>query len=147
MTRQLSLREEFPDVVMVERLPLAFAVRFAKKDGLCLTLEGPVAYQRGAALITGSQGEHWPVEPETFFSSYASVADVVQGEDGLYVRLPQRLMARQLSAPMDVTLPEGRGILHGRPGDWLIERSSGSRAIVAADIFSKTYRIIGRAGA
>lgn len=147
MSHRLSLPEEFPDSVMVERLPLTFAVRFATHEGVCQTLEGPVAYQPGAALITGSEGEQWPVEAETFFATYAPASTVSRGEDGLYVRLPQRLMARQLTAPLDIVLAEDRGILHGRAGDWLVERSSGSRAIVAADIFPKTYRIIGSAEA
>lgn len=82
-----------------------------------------------------------------FFATYAPAAGVVSGEDGLYVRLPQRLVAHQLKAPTDVALPDGRGTLHGKVGDWLVERSSGNRAIVAAEIFPKTYRIIGTAEA
>lgn len=147
MISQLPLREEFPDAVVVERLPLAFTIRFATTEGVCQTLEGPVAYRRGAALITGYEGEQWPVEPEVFFATYAPAENVLSGEDGRYVRLPQRLVAHQLCAPMDVTLPEQRGTLHGKAGDWLVESASGNRAIVAAEIFPKTYRIIKTAGA
>lgn len=143
MSRRLSLQEEFPNALIVERLQLTFTVRFAMHEGVCQTLEGPVAYQPGTALITGYKGEQWPVEAPTFLTTYAPVNNDIMGKDGLYERLPQRLMACKLNAPMDVVLGDNRGVLHGRTSDWLVEHPSGSRAIVAADIFPTYYRIIG----
>ena len=35
-------------------------VAFALADGVCETLEGPVHYQKGDALLTGVQGERYP---------------------------------------------------------------------------------------
>ena len=140
----MRLQDEFPDAIPVRRLPLTYSVQFAKLAGICETLEGPVAYGAGAAVITGTEGEQWPVEPRIFFSTYVPVSKNLAGTDGLYVRLPQTLWACQLNVAMDVVLSGNRGVLHAEPGDWLVEHSSGNRSVVERKIFLKTYAILGQ---
>lgn len=138
-----SLRDEFQNTVLAEHLPVSLLVHFATQAGLCQTLEGPVAYQPGDALVTGLQGEQWPIQRQRLLENYVPTGSNVAGDDGRYQHLPQRVMACRLSAPVEVTLSDGRGVLHGAPGDWLIEHKTGGRAIVAAAIFDTTYRIVG----
>ena len=137
-----SLSEDFPGAVLAEHLPVSLAVSFAAQAGVCQTLEGPVAYQPGDALVTGLQGERWPIQRQRFFSNYVSVGTQTAGEGGVYRRLLKRVLAHRLTEPVEVTLSDGRGVLHGRSGDWLIEDATGGRAIVCAEIFGATYRIV-----
>ena len=47
-------------------------VRFETADttGVIDTLEGPVRYSIGSKIITGPEGEQYPVSPESFHDKY-----------------------------------------------------------------------------
>jgi hypothetical protein len=105
------------------------------------TLEGPVAYAAGDALLTGEHNEQWPVRRNSFETAYQARAPLHMGQDGMYLKRPQLVEARQLIRAQDVTLTEERGVLHGRPGDWLVQDEAGSQWIVEAKIFAATYDV------
>lgn len=113
---------------------------FAGHAGILATLEGSVAYAAGDALLTGVQGERWPVRRERFLGRYAPVPPTLAGEDGLYVKLPLAVSAMRMREPFYVELPQGR--LQGQPGDWLLQYGDNEYGIVAREIFEQSYDII-----
>lgn len=126
-----------PAARRASKLPLPVQARFAEADGVCQTLEGPVQYAAGDAILTGVRGEQWPVARARFDQTYE--ADAVAGH---YRKRPITVWALPLRAPTEVPLGGGRGTLHGQPGDWLVQYGPGDFGIVAADIFEQTYRLL-----
>lgn len=121
----------------VIKRPLPVKVSFAKTDGICKTLEGSVAFRVGDAIITGVAGEDWPMQRARFDEYYEP-----SGEGGSsYVKKPMLAFALPLNAPVDVNMPSG-GLLHGMPGDWLIQYALGDYGIVKDEIFRATYDFI-----
>lgn len=133
---------EHPLAFRARSLPIPLQVRFAKEDGVAATIEGPVRHQAGDAIVTGTQGEQWPVPIEKFLATYVPVTQTQPGQDGLYFKRPREVWALLLCAPIAVELSSGRGLLNGKEGDVLVEYSQGDQAVVAGDIFSQTYRRI-----
>ncbi|QBQ99517.1 PGDYG domain-containing protein [Paraburkholderia pallida] len=113
-------------------------VEIAARDGVMTTLEGPVSYRAGDALITGVRGERWPVDRQRFERTYEPVAPTLAGQSGRYARLPNEVRARQMANAFSVVTGSG-DTLHGQPGDWLLEYGPGDWGIVASDIFAQTY--------
>lgn len=118
---------------------LPMEVAFALVDGQLTTLEGSVPYHAGDAIMTGVAGEHWPISRTNFDASYDALAPTLQGESGFYVKKYIVVMAAQLTATTDITLPSSTAILKGNQGDWLVMTPNGDQWIVAADIFQRTY--------
>ena len=134
-----------PDAGTWRKRALRVHVEFARADGVLATLEGPVRYDAGDALLTGSAGERWPVRRATFDARYVvdtpatpAAVTMQHGDDGAYRKLPQDVRALQVADAFAVRLPDGQ-LLQGQPGDWLVEYGPGDQAIVAAAIFSATY--------
>ena len=139
LTSSPKLSDEFSGVIPARRKPSVFAVEFATTAGTLQTLEGAVAYEVGSAIVTGIQGECWPV-PRTYFETAYEPTDNGQfGQNGLFRRRPEPVLATKLQKDIRILLSEHRGTLSGHAGDWLIERNSGDRSIVAAEIFALTY--------
>ncbi len=127
----------------VVRKAVAVRVRFARATGVLRTLEGSVPYQPGDALITGLAGEEWPVERAFFFRAYQPGPGLGAGEDGDYLRLAQELWALQMREPFRVRPGKGEALLHGAPGDWLVQYGPKSYGVVRADIFPTLYEAAG----
>lgn len=122
------------------RLPVEVRVRFAATDGHAITLEGPVAYVPGDAIVTGTAGETWPIQRRRFERTYEPADPKLQmGTDGIYRRRREAALALRLYADTTVVLSDQRGRLHGRQGDWLVQGPDGDRWIVADAIFQATY--------
>ncbi|MCC8395831.1 PGDYG domain-containing protein [Paraburkholderia sp. MMS20-SJTR3] len=119
--------------------PLRVQVSFAGAAGQLETLEGTVQYARGDALLTGVEGELWPVPRERFFATYAPLAPTRHGENGSYVKVSEQVWAWRADAPTDLALAGARGTLHVASGDFIVESDSGEVWVVAASIFAKTY--------
>ena len=117
-------------------------VEFAEADGTLATLEGPVAYHRGDALLTGPHDERWPVPRARFDATYEAQAPLRPGKPGRYLKRPVLVWARQLRESLDVTLDADRGTLHGEPGDWLVQYALGDQGVVAAAIFAQSYELL-----
>lgn len=128
-----------PSALRVCKKPVTVQVAFAAEDGVCKTLEGEVRFRAGDALLTGGQGDHWPVRRHLFLSSYEPVPPTRRGDNGAYRKLPAVAHALRLTAPADVSVSWQNDPLHGQAGDWLIRYADGSHGIVQDSIFRDTY--------
>ena len=117
-------------------------VEFAEKGGTLSTREGPVHYSTGDALLTGSEGERWPVARETFDVNYAPVAPTRSGKPGPYRKRPRVVWAKPMEDAFDVTLDRDRGTLRGQPGDWLVQYAPADFSVVSARVFAQTYELL-----
>lgn len=131
-----------PKSVKAMKLPVPVSVRIAPKSGSLMTPEGPVSYQAGDALLTGSDGDTWPVERSLFDATYECSPDTNEGGDGTYFKKPLEIVALQLETPMTVFVGKNKDPISGLPGDWLVEYFPGQYGIVAEKIFEKTYRFV-----
>jgi hypothetical protein len=117
-------------------------VEFAEKAGTLATQEGPVHFSTGDALLTGSQGERWPVPRHTFDVNYAPVAPNRPGKPGPYRKRPLVVWAKPMNEAFDVTLDRDRGSLRGRAGDWLVQYAPSDFSVVGAQVFAQTYELL-----
>lgn len=117
----------------------AFEVTFPKVPLDIQSLEGVIACAAGDAVVTGSQGESWPVPRDAFFQKYIPMSGVVNGEDGQYKKRLAFVEARQLDDEESIALSDGRGVLIGHIGDWCLTYGVGNQAFIRNDIFAKTY--------
>ncbi|MGB0713069.1 MAG: PGDYG domain-containing protein [Gammaproteobacteria bacterium] len=132
----IDLRDD-PQAIRVVKRPIPVMVEFATEEGICQTLEGPVAYRAGDALLTGVVGERWPVARQRFDLSYTPLPPLAAGRDGTYLKRHGVVLARRLETPLRLGL--ARGVLRGEPGDWLLQYAPGDLGIVRSDIFSASY--------
>jgi hypothetical protein len=128
-----------PDALHVRKRPDPVRVDFAAADGVCQTLEGPVRYRQGDAILTGTRGEHWPVQRDLFLAGYTPDPPAQPGSDGFYRKQPSLVLALRLTQPMDVPVGWQDDPLSGRPGDWLLRYADASHSVVQDDIFRDTY--------
>ena len=124
------------------KLAIATVVEFAPARGTLATREGPVAYAQGDALLTGIEGERWPVPRQRFDETYEPVAPLRPGKPGQYRKRPQIVWAKLMREPFIVALADGRGTLRGTAGDWLLEYAPGDQSVVSAAAFAKTYELL-----
>jgi hypothetical protein len=133
---------DWPGTCKVRSLPIRRQVKFAFKEGVCATIEGPVRYQKGDALVTGENQESWPISFDRFSKTYKPIGLHAMGQDGEYCKIPKQAIALRLSTSRTIALSEGRGALTGKAGDWLVDYGDGDLSIVAADLFSNYYETI-----
>lgn len=126
-----------PDAVPVMKRPAQLQVRFADADGTCDTLEGPVRFRTGDALITGAQGEQWPIGRERFDQTYECV------RDGVYRKRPMVAYALLLKSAMTVPVGGRADPLEAPVGTWLLQYGDGEYGVVDADVFVQTYDVLG----
>jgi len=136
-----DLRDD-PAARRARKLALALPVEFAAAAGTLVTREGPVAFVPGDALLTGIEGERWPVPRERFDATYEPVAPLRPGKPGHYRKRPQIVWAKLMREPFSVELGDGRGTLRGSAGDWLLEYAPGDRSVVSATAFARTYELL-----
>lgn len=141
MSPILPLNAAMPGVTKAMKKRVSVPVVFATQNGICETLEGPVPYSVGDAIMTGVQGEHWPITRAHFDQMYEAEGSCVFGQDGMYVKKPIPVLALQLVEPFSVDLSNG-GRLNGNAGDWLLQYEPGKYGIVQAAIFDKTYESV-----
>lgn len=122
--------------------PIPHSVSFAKAAGTLQTLEGPVDYASGDALMTGVAEEHWPISRPRFEATYTPVPPTVMGENGLYLKMPIPVSAYQAHDNEMISLGDGRGELRAKPGDWIVTSPDGKQWVVADSIFHDTYEPI-----
>lgn len=122
--------------------PLPVAVEFAARPGVVRTLEGPVRFRSGDALLTGIAGERWPIGRVRFDAAYEPIPPTVAGGAGHYRRRPLVVWARRMTRPFRVRVGWAGDALHGRPGDWLLQYGTGDYGIVAAGLFEQTYDLL-----
>lgn len=131
-----------PGAFQAAKLPIPLQVEFAGHAGVLASREGPVHYQAGDALLTGVEGERWPVARQRFDDTYAALPPTAAGAAGTYVKRRLVVWAWPIAQPVDIALSGGRGTLHGAVGDVLVQYGPGDVGVVAAAIFQKTYRAV-----
>jgi PGDYG protein len=132
-----------PRRVEARKLEFVVRVRFTSSACTIQTHEGTVHARPGDAILLGMKNEQWRVSIERFPEKYRPLPPTLAGEPGRYVSLRIRVMAVQMNEPFEVLLADGVSRLRGQGGDWLVDYGDGSLGIVAADMFAKTYEILG----
>jgi hypothetical protein len=122
-------------------------VEFAEAAGTLATLEGEVRYRAGDALLTGQEGERWPVARDQFLATYEAAAPTRPGTAGTYRRREGTVWAWRADRMLDVVLSDGRGSLRANAGDLLVQFDSGDIAVMPEHIFRRSYRPLSEPGA
>jgi len=117
-------------------------VRFTPEPCTIQTKEGTVHARPGDAILTGIDGEHWRVSHARFPHKYRPLPPTTAGEAGVYVSLPNEVLALPMEGPFLVVLADQVSRLSGRAGDFVVDYGDGSLGIVAASVFATTYEII-----
>jgi PGDYG protein len=124
------------------KLSVVMQVEFATADGTLATCEGPVAYVTSDALVTGIEGERWPVPRKRFDETYEPFAPLRPGKPGAYRKRPQVVWAKPMREVFTAELGGGRGTLRGNAGDWLLQYAPGDLSVVSGSIFAKSYELL-----
>lgn len=130
-----------PQHVRATKREQEVSVRFAHKAGPVETREGVVHAEAKDAIVTGVDGERWPVPAAKFGDKYQALEPTQHGESGVYLTLPNEVLAIRMTEAFEVKLSNGTSTLAGAAGDWLVDYGDGSFGIVAAEIFAQTYEI------
>src|SRR5258707_7198716 len=126
--KQIDLRTD-PNAALFVKDEIV-EVAFAAGDGELISREGPNRYHAGDALITGSTGDRWSVTRDRFDAKYTALAPTLPGEAGRYANIPQPVMAQQMLQSFSIERQAGGDIIHGKPGDWLLQYAPGDYGIV-----------------
>jgi hypothetical protein len=129
-----------PGAFLAVKRPLPVTVEFAEQDNMLDTREGTVRYQAGDAILTGVEGERWPVPRARFFASYDPTASLHAGENGSYVKRHKTVWAWRSSTAIEIALSGQRGTLRANAGDVIIDYGGGDMAVVAPSIFESSYQ-------
>jgi hypothetical protein len=129
--------------VTARRLPVERDAYFAGAAGVVSTAEGPVRHAAGAAIVSDAGGRSWPVERTMFEAHYEPVSPTRMGEPGRYRHRPDTVLARRMTQPFSICLPDGRGVLRGSAGDWLVQYGPREHGVVAARAFADSYAVDG----
>jgi len=139
VTDQLPDLAADPRALRVTKKPIPVQVEFATADGTCDTLEGPVRFCAGDAILTGVRDERWPVSREAFLSSYEAVPPTRPGSSGAYRKAATPAYAMRLTHRRNVPVGWQNDLLHGEPGDWLLQYADGTHGVLRDHIFRESY--------
>ena len=111
--------------------PVIYAT--AETPGMINTLEGPVKYQAGYKIITGPNGEQYPIPPEKFAGLYDD------NKDG--TATPKKIIKTAKLADHNgaVKTSWGETLNYTRGNDYIVRHGPGDYGVVKKDIFAKTY--------
>ena len=129
------------DALCAVKKGLLVSVPFAAAAGVLETRDGPAPYREGDALLTGIQGDSWPMTPECFRSTYAPAPGTAPGSAGKYRKNTSAVRALRMDEPFSAALSDSKDILWGKRGDWLLQYASGEYCVAAGEIFEKTYDV------
>lgn len=125
-----------------QSLPVERSVVIAKQPGSIETSEGTVRHDAGDAIVTGEAGECWPIARTRFEELYEPAAGQRMGEDGLYRKVPRQVLVLRAADLTRLDLNQGRGVLLGQAGDWVLDYGAGDMAVVSGDVFARTYQLM-----
>lgn len=135
--------ETSPQSFTAQKKPLKREVEIAPTDGVCKTLEGEVSYRSGDAIMTGEQGEQWPIQADKFAEKYRPAEGTSPGESGTYEAKPSNVLVMKLDTEMDVPVGWQDDPLKGKPGDYLVQYGPGDHGVIQSEIFQASYEPVG----
>lgn len=104
----------------------------AQQAGTVQTLEGPVQYEAGHYIMTGPNGEQYPITPEKFHS--------LKDDLGNGIATPKKIMKIAKLADHDGVIHTSWGDLNYTAGnDYIVRHGTGDYGAVKKDIFAQTY--------
>jgi len=115
--------------------PIPLQFRYAKGDGWIKTKEGEVRMKAGDAIMTGTEGENWPIPAEKFAETYDDLGDGTAAKKNIPV------FAKEMDQPFQVKVSWSNDLLQGEPGDYLVQYGPGDYGVVGREIFAKTYKM------
>lgn len=121
----------------VIKKPIKLKFEFAKEAGVIDTLEGPVPHGEGAAILTGTKGERWPISRLKFESTYDG-----DNSTGYCSKKPILVTAVQMSEAFEVVVAWSGATLKGKPGDYHLTYGPGDFGVVDKEIFEETYTVV-----
>lgn len=132
-----------PQAVTAVKRPIPVTVRFATEPGTIETLEGPVSYDAGAAIVRGVKGELWPLAAARLRALYEPLPGTEPGGDGHYRKKPVRVRAKRIvEGPFSVRVGTKNEPITGRAGDWLIQYSRNKRSVISDEVFRLSYDVV-----
>lgn len=123
-----------PDAFVARKIPVLVYVCFADNNGTLQTLDGQVAYHKGDALLTGVEGECWPVSRKRFDATYQATEHA-----GVFQERVASAWCWIAPESLDVALSECRARLHAEQGDVIVQYAPGDQYVVAARIFPQIF--------
>jgi hypothetical protein len=85
------------------------------------------------AIMTGTEGEQWPIPAEKFKQTYDDLGDGTAAKKNIPV------YAVEMNKPFQVKVSWSNDLLKGDPGDYLVQYGPGDYGVVGREIFGKTY--------
>ena len=125
---------EDPEAFKTAKKPIPLGFRFAETDETIETKEGPVTATAGDAIMTGTEGEQWPIPREKFEQTY----DVLDDSTASKKNIP--VYAKEMAEQFQVKVSWSSDLLQGEPGDFLVQYGPGDYGVVGREIFRKTYK-------
>ena len=133
---------EDSDAIETFKKPLPLHFRIADREETIETKEGPVTAQGGDYIMTGTEGENWPIPAAKFEETYDILStydkEPVKGEAAKKKII---VFAKQMSEPFQVKVSWSSDLLSGDPGDYLVQYGPGDYGVVGKEIFEKTYEV------
>jgi hypothetical protein len=117
--------------------PILHPYRIAQHDELIQTREGSVQARAGDYVLTGVEGEVWPIPAKKFFATYEVAGTAICR------KRPIEVLAMQMDRPFIVKVSWQDSALSGEAGDWLVQYGEQSYGVVGESIFAKTYDVVG----
>lgn len=134
--------EKDPAARRARKRPVVCKVEFAPLAGTLDTLEGPVAYRAGDAIVTGVAKERWPIARDKFLKSYEAVGATQAGTAGRYRKKPVVVPARLMQEPFSVKVGSSADTIEGDAGDWLVQYGAHEYGIVESEVFARSYELL-----
>ena len=106
----------------------------ASTGGVLKTLEGPVEYNSGDYIMTGPNGEQYPISPETF--------DKLKTDNGDGTASPKKIVKLAKVADHDgfvILSYNGSRLNYNTGQDIIVRHGPNDYGVVKKDIFAKTY--------
>ena len=122
------------DAFETAKKPIPLGFRIAEEDEVIQTKEGPVRASAGDAIMTGTEGENWPIPAAKFEQTY----DVI--EPGTAAKKDIPVFAKEMPEEFQVKVSWSEDLLQGVPGDFLVQYGPGDYGVVGREIFRKTYK-------
>ncbi len=124
------------------KMAMPAKVKFAREAKTIKTLEGNVQASKNDAIMTGINGEQWPISRAKFDSTYEPTGTTKAGEDGEYSKRKIIVYAVKMGIPFTVKVSGKGSSLHGKAGDYLVQYGQNDYGIVENSVFNASYTVI-----